>query len=277
MPDGTTVMYRYDGSFDGLMCCIFEAFSQKEQPAEYRTEDAPTLYPVREIETDPGHAARVRASIPRRLGERGWELVWHGFLYGGTGKEAAIERFLRIGYPLGRQAPFTLSDPAVAALHKMALAVEKEAHLMTGFVRFSEHGGMLASVIEPKHFILPLMSAHFCERFCEEPFVIHDASHGAALVYHPYQARLLAVEGVEPDSPEESELEFRRLWRQYYHSTGIAERENPRGRMTHMPKRFWSRLTELTDEPKGAHTGSGDVADTLKNLSARPAGTQKSS
>ena len=29
------VVYEYDGSFDGLLCCIYESYTQKELPAAF--------------------------------------------------------------------------------------------------------------------------------------------------------------------------------------------------------------------------------------------------
>ena len=40
------VVYEYDGSFDGLLCCIYESYTQKQLPAAFfRTgELEPCLY-----------------------------------------------------------------------------------------------------------------------------------------------------------------------------------------------------------------------------------------
>ena len=47
------VVYEYDGSFDGLLCCIYESYMQKELPAAFfRTgELEPCLYEVRAVTT----------------------------------------------------------------------------------------------------------------------------------------------------------------------------------------------------------------------------------
>ena len=55
------LVYYYDGSFHGFLCCIFDAYANKEVPtAIYCDEDAmPTLFASRSIQTDPAHADRV--------------------------------------------------------------------------------------------------------------------------------------------------------------------------------------------------------------------------
>ncbi|WP_110945300.1 DUF4130 domain-containing protein [Paenibacillus phocaensis] len=41
------------------------------------------------------------------------------------------------------------------------------------------------------------------------------------------------------------ELTYRRLWKRFYDTMAIRERLNPRAQMSHMPKRYWARLTEM--------------------------------
>ena len=48
--------------------------------------------------------------------------------------------------------------------------------------------------------------------------------------------------------PDEIEANYRILWKRFYDTIAIKERENPRGRMTHMPKRYWNTMTEFQDE-----------------------------
>lgn len=49
--------------------------------------------------------------------------------------------------------------------------------------------------------------------------------------------------------PDEAEKRYRRLWRCFYDTIAIRERENPKLRMSHMPKRFWPLLTEFQADP----------------------------
>ena len=48
------VVYLYDGSFEGFLCCVFESFAQHELPFAVWTPErkTATLYPVKEIPTD---------------------------------------------------------------------------------------------------------------------------------------------------------------------------------------------------------------------------------
>ena len=53
------VVFQYDGSFDGFLCCVFESYVHKEFPiAFYSDEECFSLYSVRSILTVPEHAQR---------------------------------------------------------------------------------------------------------------------------------------------------------------------------------------------------------------------------
>ena len=67
------VVYLYDGSFEGFLCCVFESFAQHEIPFAVWTpqRETSTLYPVKDIPTDHIRAQRVFASFGRKLGADG--------------------------------------------------------------------------------------------------------------------------------------------------------------------------------------------------------------
>lgn len=248
MPNRTDLIYLYDGSFDGLLCCIFESYANHEIPDEICPEYAyeqEVLWQVRQIETNGDYADRVFAKLSAVLGKEGILLLRTVFLYGGAGRETALLRFVRFGLKHGKAALQMLGKAETAAVRNMEKAVLNEAHLMREFLRFSDYHGALASVIEPKHYILPLIKGHFAERYPEEHFLIFDRTHKMALVYRPYESRIIPMDAFDPPDASLSERQFRRLWQEYYDAIAIKPRENPRCRMTHMPKRFWSCMTEF--------------------------------
>ena len=71
------IAYRYDGSFEGFLCCIFDSFYRQESPAAILSEEDPQglLYPERYVETDSSHAQRVFASLSKRISKRAEQFV----------------------------------------------------------------------------------------------------------------------------------------------------------------------------------------------------------
>ena len=73
MPNRTDLIYLYDGSFDGLLCCIFESYANHEIPDEICPEYAyeqEVLWQVRQIETNGDYADRVFVKLSAVLGNR---------------------------------------------------------------------------------------------------------------------------------------------------------------------------------------------------------------
>ena len=245
------MIYIYDGTFEGLLCCIFDSYANKEVLTAITNDEdaAPTLFPTRAISTDAAHAARVLRKL-HKLSPWGEELVRRGYLTCMEDKEIRIYRLVA---KLLREGPGFLRDFSDETLHPVAAAVRHlngEAHLLKGFLRFSELDGVLVGEIEPKNRVLPLLRRHFCARYSGECFVIHDRIHREALFYRPGQWSIVPVEDFRPGAPGERERAYRTLWRRFYDTIAIAERYNPKCRMTQMPKRYWNTMTEfLPEEP----------------------------
>ena len=189
------VVYLYDSSFEGFLCCVFESFAQHEIPFAVWTpqRETSTLYPVKDIPTDHAKAQRVFASFGRKLGPETEYLVSRDFLSGREDKELLLIRFLHLAFALGPGTVKRTGHPDVAPLYEMKKSLDWEVDKFQGFVRFEEHDGMLGAVIHPKNYILPLLRPHFCGRFPEENFMIYDAVHQAVLLQEDHKARLLEL------------------------------------------------------------------------------------
>ncbi|MDF2926542.1 MAG: metabolism protein [Paenibacillaceae bacterium] len=247
MPYRTDLAYTYDGSFEGLLCCVFESYEKKELPFEIHSAaaDQGFLFESRWIETDYTKAERVYRSIPVRISPEAQELVRLGFLTCAPHKELLLLRFLRLGFTHGRKVTDMLADDTVSALTKAVYQLTHESHKFTGFVRFSIYGQVMVAVIEPRNQVLPVMQEHFCDRFHNEVFLIHDKTHGMALVHRPGESGIISLEQLELPAMDAEEAEYRRLWQRFYDSIAIRERVSERRRMSHMPKRYWGQLPEM--------------------------------
>ena len=100
MFNGRDVVYCYDGSFDGLLCCVFESFVRRETPlgvvggAQEQLTLSDTLY----VPTVPERAARVAAAVPKKISPRVWELIRIAFLTFGEDKDLIILKYLQNFY-----------------------------------------------------------------------------------------------------------------------------------------------------------------------------------
>ena len=163
-------------------------------------------------------------------------------------KELRLLEFLLRAYLEGAGLCLKLGDAAVAPLLRAERHVLGEAHLLRGFVRFSDVGGALVSVISPKNYVLPFIANYFISRYDKESFMIFDKTNKAALVYQNANAEILKADSIDFPGLTEDEARYRALWKHFYDTVAIAGRENPKCRRSHMPKRYWENMPEMKDQ-----------------------------
>ena len=243
------IAYLYDGSFDGLLCCVYESYYNKELPSLIfsHSEMQATLFPVKEIFTDIVHAQRVEDSIRESISGEALHLVRMCYFSCTENRELLILNFLRMGYKIGATVTNKLADDTVGAITKIARSVSRESMYYLEFLRFSDYNGALVAIIEPKNFVLPMIVDHYCDRFPSEQFLIYDEVHKYAIVYQNFEANIVPLEHLELPEACEKEDKYRALWKQFYNTIAIEGRINPKLRMGNMPKRYWKHLTEFQD------------------------------
>lgn len=247
-PWKSDVVFRYDGSFEGFLCCVFDSYINKEYPIAFQDEAhiESTLFPARWVGTDLNHARRVLVSL-EKIDPFARDLVVKGFLTCAPEREKMLDTFIRALYEIGKPLLRQLSDEAVLPLLRAVRHLDGEVHLLKGFVRFSDFDGTLAGEIRPKNRVLPLLRPHFCDRMYNEKFFLYDRTHREALVHQPGQWAILPVEEFQMAAPSAREAQFRRLWKRFYETIEIKERHNPRRQMSNMPKRYWETMTEFQE------------------------------
>ncbi len=250
MLSGGNVIYLYDGTFEGLMCCVYEHYYNKTTPLEIKkqSEQSISFFENVHIETDSAIANRVYNSIDVTISKRAQNLVKTAFLSCMKDKEIAILNFLKYGYKCGKKTMLMISHPCVCTLLDAEKHLLKEAHNFKGFVRFEDYNGALVAKIAPKNFVLPFLKNHFCSRFPNENFLIFDESNKCALVYKEKNAQIINLDSLLLPKIDETEQKYRQMWRAFYETIAIKERENPRCQMTFMPKRYWANLTEKQND-----------------------------
>lgn len=250
MFDGRDVIYCCDGSFDGLMCCVFTSFERRELPSAVSVGEPCqlALSELLHVPTDPEKAKRVISAMPRKISPNTEDLVKKAFLSCAENKDLLILTYLQKGFRYGGKIERMLADNTVNAVNNAVLHCINEAQKMKEFIRFSDFDGYLAAVIEPKNNIIPLIAAHFSDRYRNDSFLIYDKPHKTALMHYSHKSEIMTdIDFAMPPASADEER-YRELWKGFYKTIGIEERYNPRCRMTHMPKRYWANMTEMQEE-----------------------------
>ena len=130
--------YRYDGSFEGFLCCVFDSFYRRELPAAILPDEMPqeTLYPEHWVETDKQHAERVYNSFRSKISPATAAFIAEAFLSCQPEKERLLLRFIRLGYRYRGAVLDCLVDDTVNALTKAVKYLNNEAHFLRNFCGF---------------------------------------------------------------------------------------------------------------------------------------------
>ena len=257
MPDGPAVIYRYDGTFDGFLTAVFEAYARR-RPVKAITarEEIQMGWGQEEIflETHLEKARRVEAGIRNKIGGTALHMVEVCFWSGEEDKDTALYRYLRAGFDLGRNIYNSLTHPHVLRVEYLYRNITREQDRVQGFTRFAEmENGVYYASIAPKNNLVPLLMPHFVDRFSIQPFLLHDTEHGLAGVYDGKGWYLVETQGLNLPNLSEREQEFRRMWKMFYDAVAVKERRNDKLRQHLMPKWYWRNLTEL--DPRYAAKG----------------------
>ena len=249
MPDRSNLVYRYDGTYQGFLCCVAQCFFHKKLPQGVQLLDEPqgTLFGVLAVESDPELARRVEDSVREKISPAALGMVQQGFLTCMEEKELRLIRFILLGYRHGPRVLGMSVHPDVHALNKALLYLKNEAHFHVEFLRFADCGGFLAAMITPNNRVLPLIVNPFCARLNTERFMIFDKTHGMGFVYRPggEAGEFFYADAVDLPEPSEEEARYQALWRKFYDTIAVEGRVNPKLRRGMMPMRYWKNMTEF--------------------------------
>ena len=82
-----------------------------------------------------------------------------------------------------------------------------------------------------------------------ENFIIHDTKRGIYAIYDRKKILYLTNnEIVDLNLEKDNEESIEDLWKTFYKTIGIKERENKRCRQNFMPKKYWKNMLEVEDE-----------------------------
>ncbi|MDR1941289.1 MAG: TIGR03915 family putative DNA repair protein [Endomicrobium sp.] len=246
------IIYSYDGSFDGFLCCVFESFKRKEIPEDILSskDPQPCLFEQYRIDCDKSKALRVKNFISEKMGYDALELMGETMFTCLLRKEMHMLAFARLGCKEGSKIMTMQAKDCVNVLIKAVKFLKNEANLFKEFIRFSEINGTLFASIKPKNFVLPFTAAHFSERFPNEKFIIVDETNKAVCAYAKGKCVISQADDISLPKQVKNDAFYEELWAAFYDTAAIKERINLKCRMGHMPKRYWDKMTEFTTARK---------------------------
>jgi probable DNA metabolism protein len=244
--------FLYDGSFEGLLSCIYETYRQSCQPTIVATdkhqEELFTL--PQTIPTSPEQAERVTRKL-QAISQVVFRTVQYCYLSNHPQKENLILAYIRQALLHGTSVNRRYADADIGTVLDCTRSVGREAHRFKGFLRFQElQDNYWYAGVEPDNCIVPLLAEHCRERFPEQQWIIHDTKRDIALIYTNKQTTLYTHTELQDIHEHLSfqEKQYQALWKTFFKNIAILERKNPKLQQQFMPKKYWKYLVEKKGE-----------------------------
>lgn len=254
------MVYIFDGTMDGLLTAVFDAFAMHEQPETLLTEgEALPLFCERTqtVHTDEEKARRVWTGLEKKLSREAMKLISVSWLSELKELNGHLFRYICKVFTAGKGIERHFADPDVLAVTNIARKVLHEQLRMKQFIRFQKaKDGTYLGVVSPDHNVLPLIIDHFQDRFNDQPWLIYDAKRhygfnydGKTVIRITFEDEAAVPFNLANGKLDESVMSsddqlLQDLWRTYFKAICIRERMNPRKQLNDMPRRYWKYMTE---------------------------------
>ncbi len=247
---GDTI-YIFDGSFFGLLTVVFECFLNKDFDCsimEQGNVQESFCFEYRIIETDSKKAERVVLGIKNKISEEAFENVYMAFLSFQKNRFTDILKYLQLGFKVGKRVDDFKTYDFVLNVLKNRRAVGLEAHLLTGFVRFSEtKEHILYSEISPDNDVLDIVANHFADRLGNEKWIINDVSRKKCAVFNNGELLIMYDVGELNLSQSEDEQVWQNLWKEFFKTIAIENRKSAKRQNAMLPKKFRKNMIEFLE------------------------------
>lgn len=249
-------LYTCKSDYDSMLTCIYEAWASGHGHHNIRL----CVEPIEQyglfdeyihVEPDEKKAESVSSAVWRQISPRVYWEISYALLSFEEDALDTVYRLLILGFHFGAKALDMVQYREVIRFREIRKLVSKEVHSFREFMRFYRvEGGVYVAHFEPRSRVLMPVASYFAERMPSEHWMIVDDVHREAIV-HPKDEecylRLLTEEELKALSNTEREDTYTRLWRNYFHTMGIARRENRACQNNHFPLWMRKHVTEFQE------------------------------
>ncbi|MGM8362309.1 TIGR03915 family putative DNA repair protein [Flavobacterium sp. ARAG 55.4] len=249
-------LLSYDSTFEGFLTAVFEIYEFKyPNPKIIKKDDTQQnlFADAIEIITDNSKSDRVIKKLNTQLESDGVRTLIYAFLSEKPGIEDVL--FNVIHYSVENPKLNILKDFAndnVLQVVQLTKSVGREKHRMEAFVRFEQlKDGIYFAKIDPDFDVLTLIIRHFKNRYQDQKWLIYDLRRKYGVYYDLKDIEIVSmdlnIKSLDAKNSQvfsETELNYQKLWWEYFDHTNIKERKNTKLHVQHVPKRYWKYLTE---------------------------------
>lgn len=178
----------YDGSFDGLLCCIYKIYESKLLVFRIVKEGKPLddLFAARiEVETDKNKANRVWKTVIQKSTKLSHERIILAYLSEIIGEEHTIVRYIQYIIDSKKNIEQNLSHPVVQRMQDVVQMLSREKLRIKSTLRFELlKEDIYYSSIQPEYNVLPLLCMDYRKRKTNYPWIIYDVKRNYGMYYN---------------------------------------------------------------------------------------------
>ena len=248
-------LLSYDSTFEGFLTTVFEIYEFKySNPKIIKCSELQQNIFVKttEIITDNSKSDRVIKKLQLQIGADGIRNIIYSFLSENHGVENLL--FAVIDYSVKNPTvniAKDFSNQYVLQISKLTKSVGREKHRMEAFIRFEQlKDGIYFAKIDPDFDVLTLIIPHFKNRYQDQKWLIYDLRRKYGVYYDLETVTIVTLDFDAILSKNidnlysDSEINYQKLWSEYFDHTNIKERKNMKLHVQHVPQRYWKYLTE---------------------------------
>lgn len=253
-----TRIYQCEDSIEGIFTAVYLAWASKYGHDFIRlcavSQNTEVNYELFceyiQVKTDPELADKVGRSIQKKISSHVYEMIVRAALSDDSDKANTIYHYIVLGFAYGAKVENYLSNQYVSHMFEMNRRVGNNTHYYKEFLRFMElENGVLLAKIEPDCNVTELITPHFADRLPIENFIIMDVNRRIATVHPASGAWFLTYlsdnEFEHLIALSEHKEAYEDLWRAFFNSIAIKERENFALQRNHVALHYRKYMTEF--------------------------------
>ncbi len=190
----------YDGSFEGLMCCIFTLYEQKIPVFRLARIGEPLgelFAQTIQVKSNKAQAQRVWSGIKRKSSNISLERIELAYLSEIRGEDHTIIRYVQYLIDSKKNIEENLSHPVVQRLNDVVKMLHREKQLVKEKIRFQTLvNDIKYNIIEPNYNVLPLLKDYLLQKYAKQKWIVYDIRRNKGLFYN-----LQEIKDIQLDLP----------------------------------------------------------------------------
>lgn len=238
----------YDGTFEGFLTLVYDVYYEKLNVQDIIKEqnyESLLLDEAKFIDTHKEKYEKVYQGISSKFPKFYVEKIFNTFMCDSKEFEKDLLSFIILGFKDIKQLE-NINYEFIANLKALEHELFRHVHKMYAYARFKElEDDTLYSQIESKFNVVYFLGKHFKKRFNNQNFIIHDINRKIAYIHTNEFKGIQNVASFEQPQISKNEEKFDKLWKSFFNSVSIKERENLKLQQNQVPLLYRNMMNEF--------------------------------